>query len=168
MKNALRIAAFALVMTIALLSCATAGQHWGELQLLLKVGDKSWKYNNEQLRAMATEVQISNRGVKKNPGIRLDVLVTKDTKLPMDQIIGVVVIGAEKVLFLEGDKLAHLKHLVVKFGDNHLTLAPLTAETEQALRPLWGKPRIESVERIDVFQARRQDPPLGGKQGGMP
>jgi hypothetical protein len=153
MRNAVRIAAVSFVVALVLLSGATAGQHWEQLVVVLKVGDRSWKYNNAQLRAMATDVFTSARGVKKNPAIRLDLFVTKDTKLPMDQIIGVVVIGAEKVLFLEGANLAHLKHLGLKFGDNHLTLVPLTEEAETALRPVWGKPRIEDVERVDVLHA---------------
>ena len=153
MRKAVRIAAFSFVLALVLLSRATAGQHWEQLEVLLRVGDKSWKYNNAQLRAMATEAFTSARGVKKKTAIRLDVFVTKDTKLPMERINGVVVIGAEKVLFLEGDNLAHLKHLGLKFGDNHLTLVPLTAEAERELRPVWGKPRIESVERVDVFHA---------------
>lgn len=153
MKNVIRTTAFSVALIVVLLSSAVAGQHWEQLEVLLRVGDRSWKYNNAQLRAMATEVFASPRGVKKNPATRLDLFVTKDTKLPMDQIIGVVVIGAQKVLFLEGANLAHLKHLGLKFGDNHLTLVPLTAEAETALRPVWGKPRIEDVERVDVFHA---------------
>jgi hypothetical protein len=153
MKNVIRTTAFSVALIMVLLSSAVAGQHWEQLEVLLRVGDRSWKYNNAQLRPMATEVFASPRGVKKNPAIRLDLFVTKDTKLPMDQIIGIVVIGAQKVLFLEGANLAHLKHLGLKFGDNHLTLVPLTEEAETALRPVWGKPRIEDVERVDVFHA---------------
>jgi len=145
-------AALALAMVVALAGAA-AGQYWEQLEVVLKVGDRSWKYHTSQLRAMATEVFTSARGVKKNPAIRLDLFVTKDTKLPMEQIIGVVVIGAEKVLLLEGPNLAHLKHLGLKLGDNHLTLVPLAPEAERDLKPVWGKPRIEAVERVDVFHA---------------
>ena len=78
----------------------------------------------------------------------------KDTKLPMNQIAGVVVVGEEKVLLIEGDGLADLKQLVLKLGDNHLTLAPASKEAERSLKSLGGKPRIVSVERISVFQQR--------------
>ena len=152
MKRAIGIRAFSAVLIVMFLTGATIGEHGEQLEVVLRVGDKTWKYDAAQLRTMATEVFTSPRG-KKNPAIRLDLFVTKDTKLPMDQIIGVVVIGAEKALFLEGDKLAHLKHLGLKFGDNHFTLVPLTAEAETALRPVWGKPRIESVERVDVMHS---------------
>jgi len=146
------------VLSVALAAGVMIGtgsaQQWRDHSLLLKVGDKSWKYDNEQLKALATKEIGSNRGTKKNPAIPLDLLLTRDTKLPMDRIIGVILVGAQDILFLEGANVAHVKHLVLKFGPNHLTLMPENEETYRALRPIWGKPRLEDVERIDVVERR--------------
>lgn len=148
------IAGFLIALAALSLPRTGSGQEWRQHYLLLRAGDKTWKYSHDQLKAMTSAVHVSYRGTKKNPAIPLDVLVTKDPQLPMDRIIGVVIVGIDKVLFLEGDKLAYLKHLVLKFGPNHLTLAPQNEETERSLKPLWGKPRIEDVERVDIFERR--------------
>lgn len=118
--------------------------------LLLKVDKKAFPYSLDQLKAMATAEYVTFRGTKRNPAVPLDVLVTRDTRLPLERIRTVVVIGETKVLVIEGERLKYLKDLVLKFGPNNMALAPRTPEAEQALRPLWGKPRIEGVERIDV------------------
>lgn len=122
--------------------------------LLLKVGDRSWEYHTKELMALASRSIVSHRGTKKNPAIPLEVLVTKDTGVPVERIIGVIVVGEDKVLFLEGDRLRYLGRLILKFGSNHLTLAPEDDETLQALRPYWGRGRIEDVVRVDVLERR--------------
>ncbi|MBI4562436.1 MAG: hypothetical protein HY724_10370 [Candidatus Rokubacteria bacterium] len=154
MRKEIGAAALSCLLAIGVLSGVSGAQQSREHNLLLKVGDRSWKYDKDQLRALATKEVVSSRGSKKNPAIPLDVLLTKDTQLTMDRIIGVVIVGGKHVLLLEGHNLAHLKHLVLKFGPNHLTLVPETEETYNALKPIWGKPRLEDVERIDVFERR--------------
>jgi hypothetical protein len=118
--------------------------------LLLKVDKKAYPYSLDQLKAMATVEYVNFRGTKRDPAVPLDVLVTRDTRLSPERIRMVVVIGETRVLVIEGERLTYLKDLVLKFGANTMSLAPRTPEAEQALRPLWGKPRIEGVERIDV------------------
>lgn len=141
-------------LALATLQGTSAAQQWRDHQLLLKVGDRSFPYTSDQLKAMATKEFMSWRGSKRNPAIPLDVFLTKDTKLTAERIIGVIIVGELKVMLIEGDRLKYLDQLVLKFGPNHLTLAPLNEETTNALRPLWGKPRIEDVVRIDIIERR--------------
>jgi hypothetical protein len=133
---------------------ASGAQQWRDHQLLLKVGDKSFSYTSDQLKTMATAEFVSWRGSKRNAAIPLPVFLTKDTKLTPDRISGVNIVGTQKVMLIEGDRLKSLDGLVLKFGPNHLTLAPINDETAAALRPLWGKPRIEDVVRIDIIERR--------------
>jgi hypothetical protein len=137
-----------------LVGTSSGQQQWVEHKLLLKVGDKAWNYNNDQLKALATAEIASSRGTKKNPAIPLEVMLTKDTRLPLDRIVGVIVVGGEHTLLIEGQYLPYIKNLVLKFGPNTFTLMPDSEETYKALRPIWGKPRIEYVERIDVLERR--------------
>jgi hypothetical protein len=154
MRGRLALAAGVFVALVAAMAMPGAGQQWRDHQLLLKVGDKAFRYNHEQLRAMATTQIGSNRGIKMNPAIPLEALLTRDTKLPMDRVVGVIVVGAQKILFLEGDNLQQVPHLVLKFGPNHLTLVPASEDAYERNRALWGKPRIEDVERIDILERR--------------
>ena len=142
------------VLVISLLAGTSFGQQWQEHKLLLKVGDKSWTYNNDQLKALATAEIASNRGTKKNPAIPLDVMLTKDTKLPLDRVIGVIIVGEDDTLLIEGQYLRYVKNLVLKFGANTFTLMPDGEETYKGLKSIWGKPRIEQVERIDILERR--------------
>lgn len=119
--------------------------------LLLKVDKKAWSYTAEQLRAMATVDFKTFRGTKRNPAVPLEGLLTRDTGLRLERVRAVVVIGETKVLVIEGERLKYLKDLVIKLGPNQLALAPETEEAAEALKPLWGKPRIEGVERVQVL-----------------
>lgn len=150
----LRAGLLSAALTMVILQGTSAAQQWRDHELLLKVGDKSFPYTSDQLKVMATKEFMSWRGSKRNPAIPLDVFLTKDTKLTPDRIIGVIIVGTQKVMLIEGDRLKYLDQLVLKFGPNHLTLAPLNDETTNALRPLWGKPRIEDVVRIDIIERR--------------
>jgi hypothetical protein len=154
MKYGLKLPGLAAVIIFAALMATHQGRAEEEHQLLLQVGDASWTYEHEQLKPLATKTHMSSRGTKKNPAIPLDVLLTKDTKLPVERIVGVAIIGEERSLFLEGGSLAHLKNLWLKFGTKELTLVPDTDETYKALRAVWGKPRLDGVERIFVYERR--------------
>jgi hypothetical protein len=155
MKPGIRAAVFiaAAILTGPLLT--TPGRGEEEHHLQLQVGDASWTYEHDQLKPLATKTYMSSRGTKKNPAIPLDVLLTKDSKLPVEGIVGVAIIGEDRSLFLEGDHLAHLKHLWLKFGTLELTLVPENDQTYKALRAIWGKPRLDGVERIFVYEQRK-------------
>jgi len=142
------------VLAVALLYRVTSGEPSPDWTIKLNVGDKSWTYNTEQLKAFPSKTKISARGVKKNPVIPLDKLLMRDTKLSLDRIVGVVIIGSEHVLFLEGDHLKQIPNLVLKMGDNHWSIHAENDEAWNALRSIWGRPRVEDVERISVFHSR--------------
>ena len=156
MARALIALLSALVVSTSLLPSAHADANLDEVHLLLKVGDKAWEYHYEQLKPLFTKTVLSSRGTKKNPAVPMDVLLTKDTKLPMERILGVVFVADDRVLFLEGDKLKLLGRLLLKLGDNHLTLTAENDEDEayKAIKPLLGKHHLSGVERIDIFQKR--------------
>jgi hypothetical protein len=154
MKQAISAAGFFVIITALFLSDANANQHFGDVHLVLKVGDRVWEYHYEQLKPLFTKTVLSTRGTKKNPAVPLNVLLTKDTKLPMERILGVVFVADDRVLFLEGDNLKLLSHLLLKLGDNHLTLTPENDETYRAIKPFLGKHHLSGVERIDIFQTR--------------
>lgn len=124
-------------------------QEWKDYGLVLRVGDQTWKYSQEQLKAMATKTFLSNRG-KPNVAVPVDALIEKDPKLPLARVSQVIFVGAKQSLLVEGEHLAQLKHLLLKFGPNHLTLVPETDEAYRALRPVWRKAHLEGVQRVDV------------------
>ena len=138
------------VLAFGALPAVAMGQGANDVALVLKVNKTAYRYTRDALKALATADYRSFRGDKTNRAVPLDVLLTKDTKLSLDKIARVVVIGEQKVLLLEGDNLKYLKDLVVKMGNNQLALAAMSPEVEERLRPLWGKPRVELLERIDV------------------
>ena len=150
------VALLSTVLVIGVLSGTSFGQQWRDHKLRLRVGDKVWTYNTDQLKALATKEVVSNRGSKKAAAISVEVLLTKDPKLTMDRVIGVIFVGETDVLLIEGNNLALLKTLVLKVGPNELTLRPEveTEETVSALMPLMGKPRPGNVERVDVLERR--------------
>lgn len=154
MKRLIIILGFFFIGAALFPSQGRANQHFDDIHLVLKVGDRTWQYHYEQLKPLFTKTVLSSRGTKKNPAVPLEVLLTKDTKLPMARIIGVVFVTDDRVLFLEGDYLKLLGRLLLKLGDNHLTLAPENDETYKALKPLLGQHHLSGVERIDIFQRR--------------
>ena len=142
------------VLGIALLCQVGSGEPSPDWTIKLNVGDRSWTYKTEQLKAFPSKAKISSRGVKKNPVIPLDKLLLRDTQLSLDRITEVVIVGAEHVLFLEGDHLKQIPNLVLKMGDNHWSIHADNDEAWNALRAVWGRPRVEDVERISVFHKR--------------
>ncbi len=155
MKHGLKLPGFAAVIIFAALMATHQGQAEEEHQLLVQIGDASWTYEHEQLKPLATKTHMSSRGTKKNPAIPLDALLTKDSKLPIERIVGVAIIGEDRSLFLEGSHLARLKNLWLKFGTIDLTLVPDSEETYNALKGIWGRPRLDGVERIYVYEQRK-------------
>ena len=120
-----------------------------------KFGANSISYTTDQLTAIATATYASPRG-KEVAAIPLDVLVTHDTKLSMEQILQIVVVGEKRVLLLEGENLAHAAHLLVKVGFNKATLVPDSevGASWQAMKPLLGRPRLKHLENIFIFWQR--------------
>lgn len=156
MKRSIVAAAFSAALLTAVLPGTSFGQeHEEEAHVLVRLGDRAWEYHPDQLQPLATKEFMSSRGTKKNPAIPLNALLMKDTKVPLERIIGVAVIGEDRVLFLEGEHLRHLTRLLLKIGSHELTLVPENEETYKALRSILGKPRLEAVERIDIFERRR-------------
>jgi hypothetical protein len=137
-------------------------QEWRTLHVVITMGAQSWRYDSDQLRAMATKRHVSMRGTKDTVAVPLDVLLTKDTRLTVDRIIEVAVVAEEDVLLLEGEHLAHLKDVWLRIGPNHLTLVPADEPTHRALRSVWRKPRLIGVERIAIQRQERARPGAGG------
>ena len=154
MMKAIGASVLFIVLAIGTPPAMSSAQQGREPHLVVSVGSHWWTYNHDQLKAMATKDRSNTRGDKKNPVIPLDVLLTKDTRLSLDRVIRVVIVGQQHVLLLEGDDLKHVNHLMVMLGTKYTTLVPETDETYQALRPILGKPRLEDIERIDVVERR--------------
>ena len=164
-KKRIGVALVAAILGAAMVHGEGVAQEQQEFSLLVKLGDKGYTYTTDQLEAIATATYTSPRG-KKVWAVPLDVLVTKDTQLSMDQILQIVVVGAKRSLLLEGENLAHAEHLLVKIGfdvdpvgavmSHQATLVPDSevGASWQAIKPLLGRPRLKNLQKVFVFWQR--------------
>ena len=159
-KKRIGVALIAAIMGVAMFHGEGVAQEQQEFGLLLQIGGSNFgtnsiSYTTDQLEVLATTTYVSPRG-KEAPAIPVDVLVTQDTQLSMEQITQIIIVGEKRILLLEGENLAHASHLLVKVGFNKATLVPdsETGASWQAIKPILGRPRLKFLETIFVFWQR--------------
>jgi hypothetical protein len=127
--------------------------------ITVRVGKATWRYEDADLRKMATAEIPNMRGTRKKPAIPLEALIYRDTGIDSKTIESVTVIPGDGMpSLLRGADLARLKDLVITTGPEKAgaphgwALAPKSEEVYRAAREDFGSRRRRIVVAIDLVE----------------